>query len=117
MRGLSPDFVDSLQNGVLNPVLERTKRDSTLDFQIRGNYVNVYYRGGNLLKIEKINLSDKFRFLFDKEYVSKSKNELDLPEKTDIQGWVEYIPKLKHVMDVYFTTQRKKTKENFNNSS
>ena len=52
-RGLDPDFVDKL-----NEMYESCSwwrefvKDEDLFFAIRNNYINVYYRGNNLLKLE-----------------------------------------------------------------
>ncbi|MCP8323311.1 MAG: hypothetical protein L6N96_03940 [Candidatus Methylarchaceae archaeon HK02M2] len=110
MRKLSPDFIHELKLGDLNSILERVKDDNTLDFQIRDDYVNIYYRGGNLIKIEKLkSSSNKFMFSFDEKYARNTK--LRLPEKSDIKGWIEIIPQLKHMMDLYFTTLEKNERE------
>jgi len=42
----------SLLGGVLQPVLEAVKKDDTLMLGLRGTYVSIYYRGGELLKIQ-----------------------------------------------------------------
>jgi hypothetical protein len=55
MRQLSGNFYDDLisDNGLLHPLLERLKQDHTLMPAIRGKYINIYYRGGNILKVEE----------------------------------------------------------------
>ncbi len=54
MRKLSEQFMKDLvdSDGVLQPILTRVKKDSTLMLAIRENYINIYYRGGNILKIK-----------------------------------------------------------------
>lgn len=52
MRQLSCSLFRELKEGALHALLEFIKRDSSLDFQIRENYANVYYKGGNILKIK-----------------------------------------------------------------
>lgn len=53
MRKLSLNFMSDLKqrDGVLNPILERVKHDHTLMLAIRENYLNIYYRGGNILRL------------------------------------------------------------------
>jgi len=53
MRGISPQFMKDLKGGVLSPLLELVKADPTLDLQIRDGYINIYYRGGSLLRVEE----------------------------------------------------------------
>ena len=53
MRRLPKTFMNDLKNedGKLYPLLERIKKDDTLLLSIRNNYINIYYRGGNLVRI------------------------------------------------------------------
>ncbi len=53
MRMLSERFMGDLvqQEGLLNPILARVKKDQTLMIAIRENYINLYYRGSKLLRV------------------------------------------------------------------
>lgn len=55
MRELSKDFLNNLKSakGLLHPILERVEQDDTLMLAIRDNYINIYYRGGSLLKVKE----------------------------------------------------------------
>jgi hypothetical protein len=109
MRGLSDRFMDHLGNdtGLLNPITQRLRQDTTLDLQIRSDYINIYYRGGNLMKLS----------LVDGAYISKfdTKYRKDpsllmpaLPDvlktRRDVVRWVDAFQHLKLLMDVYFST-------------
>lgn len=50
-RGLSDNFMAALTGGVLTPLLDRVKADRTLCLEIREDYLNIYYRGGSLMRI------------------------------------------------------------------
>jgi len=52
-RRLSDQFMAGLKEGWLHPLLDRVKADRTLCLEIREDYVNIYYRGGNLLKVSR----------------------------------------------------------------
>ncbi|CAE6724037.1 hypothetical protein [Candidatus Nitrotoga fabula] len=52
-REISQPFMDALKNGLLKPILERVKHDETLMLALRGKYINIYYRGGNLIEIRE----------------------------------------------------------------
>jgi hypothetical protein len=69
MRGLSTTFITDLSGGLLNPILERVKNDSTLCLEIREGYINIYYRGGNIIEIREKKLG-KYYASFDVKYIS-----------------------------------------------
>ena len=55
-RGLhNAKFLKSFTEGKLKGLLDLVKKDDDLVFQIRNNYVNIYYKGGNIAKIESEN--------------------------------------------------------------
>jgi hypothetical protein len=70
-RALSRAFVDALKcdDGLLRPLLDRVKNDHSLMMALRGKYINVYYRGGSLMKVErKSEACDAFIISFDPNY-------------------------------------------------
>ena len=116
MRKLSGQFMRDLvdSKGVLQPILTRVKVDSTLMLAIRENYINIYYRGGNILKIKEHNKSN-YQASFDKQY---NKSGLLIPDspteisnQNDSRSWVDSLPIRKNIMDEYFSTQAKAERE------
>ena len=115
MRGLSRRFIDELKSGFLEPVLGLVLGDPTLCLEIRGNYINIYYRGGNILKLtEKVNVFDAS---FDWKYLNEdvTRVPINLPlklwAKSDVMAWIEAIPFLKHEMDLWFGKHPKDERE------
>jgi len=106
-RILDKNFVKELLAGSLKGCLEYVINDDTLDLEIRENYINIYYRGGNALKVNK-NGKD-YQYEFDDNYIKEtnpviSKAELDkLRNQPD---WNNYFPKAKQTMDFYFSKHR-----------
>ena len=53
-RSLSTEFLAKFEkNGEFANITEMVKYDPTLDFEMRGNSVMIYYRGGKILEIKK----------------------------------------------------------------
>jgi len=108
-RGLSDRFISDLKKGVLRPLLDRALDDATLDLEIRENYINIYYRGGSLLKVSPAPRRPScYVFKFDLNYFAKGKsslvrelNSVVTPED-GIAQWVQVIPTLKDTMDLWF---------------
>ena len=69
MRELSVSFFDNLvnDNGLLHTILERVKKDDTLMLAIRDGYINIYYRGGNILRIQEQG-NGTYQSSFDEHY-------------------------------------------------
>ena len=119
-RHLSPSFMDTLKSNTglgLNRLLQTILADRTLCLEIRENYINIYYRGGNLIKLEEKN--ENYTAFFDRNYLLDS-NSTSLPPvigKQKITGyedvtlWLDSIPVLKHEMDKFFGKRPKDERE------
>jgi len=108
MRQLSKEFIDDLKSktGILKPLMQFILNDDSLEFMIRDNYVNIYYRGCNLLKIEPSN--DTYKFTFDTNYLIYQIKELPNPiiDSDILKQWIEVLPYLKQNIDIYRTTKK-----------
>lgn len=120
MRHLSNNFLDDLanKNGFLHPILNRIKSDHTLMLAIRNDYINIYYRGGNMMKIEASKTKTNYKPIFNQEYCTKeTPPPNDLPstlcDTNDVKLWVKAIPYLKEVMDFYFANIKNKPEREF----
>jgi len=112
-RGISTEFVAELKNGSLRPVLSAVMRDDTLCLEIRQGYINLYYRGGSILRI-----GDKpngFSFAFDSRYCEHKTGRSDYSERIlrakTVSDYVELIPFIKAEMDWYFHEHPKLERE------
>lgn len=111
-RRLSLTFMEDLKSGSLHNILEYIQNDYTLDLEIRQNYVNIYYRGGNILKISE-KRANSYNYEFDKEYL----NALIFPTLSMISDykstfeWESYFPMMKQAMDFYFNKHPKTERE------
>jgi len=115
MRGLSRTFESALKSGFLKPVLKLVQGDSTLCLEIRKHYINIYYRGGNILKI--VEKGDVFNASFDRKYLIEDETRVPkevpstLAMPNDVNVWMEAIPFLKHEMDLWFGKHPKDERE------
>jgi len=116
MRGLTKEFLVTLKKGILVPVLEHVKQDKTLSLEIRKNYFNIYYRGGNILKVDWN--KGILHTYWDSGYVhdheeSQVPKELpsEIKKQSEAIAWVNAIPILKYEMDVWFCKHPKDERE------
>ena len=116
MRALSIKFMDDfLQlDGMLHPILARLKRDDTLMLAIRDGFVNIYYRGGNILEVSETK-KGFYRASFDEQYNKSGEVIPNLPKviktQDDAKGWVDAFPYLKYIMDGSFASSGKSERE------
>ncbi len=117
MRGLSISFLDSLKSGLLHPILNRIKNDDTLMLSIRKGYINIYYRGGNILKITE--RPNSFYFHFDKKYDLSNGHEVfnsltlqeTINDSNQVEKWVAAFASLKELMDFWLNKNPKLERE------
>lgn len=115
-RAISKDFMNNLlkPEGTLSPLLERVKKDHTLMLAIRDCYINIYYRGGNILRVTEHPEGFYIPF-FDEKYNELDKKIPDSPatiiSQEDVQIWVESFAERKNIMDEYFSAHGKAERE------
>lgn len=116
MRQLSAAFLNDLKDeqGVLHPIFKCIQSDDTIMLAIRQDYVNVYYRGGNLLRLNEQGYG-AYATSFDPNYNSVGLELPQLPSvittQTQAAEWVSGLPQLKRIMDIYFSMNRKPERE------
>lgn len=114
MRRLSENFLADLKNGLLQPILERVRQDNTLMLAIRDGYINIYYRGGNILRLREQSKGE-YKAAFDSQYNQFGKTIPNVPTEikntNDVRIWIESFPHLKEIMDFYFSAHPKPERE------
>ena len=116
MRELSETFMNDLLSldGSLLPILERVRHDHTLMLSIRDGYINLYYRGGNILRVSERG-KGVYDAFFEKKYNTIGRAIPDLPLRIENSGdsarWVHFFPHLKEMMDFYFSVHPKSERE------
>lgn len=116
MRGLSQRFMDDLNTGVLGPLRDRVLADRSLCLEIREDYINIYYRGGNLLKLSTG--PEGYVAFFDPEYAKGDGGALvqalpsaRLGNGADVEAWLAVMPTLKQAMDLFLGQHPKEERE------
>lgn len=132
-RGIhKKNFEQSLLTGKLSQMLNVINDDNQLDFQIRNNYLNIYYKGGNIAKVTSENSVsfNEFYFYLNMKEVPKKEIENnilicnDLKDKRDVliekfkQGsYIEYFAEAKKAMDEWLNRNSKQERMEQHNLS
>lgn len=117
-RGIHNEiFVKSLQNGHLKQMLSVINGDNNLNVQIRKDYLNIYYKGGNIGKVNSENSVEFDKFYFYTEMKEIPKKEIEnnaqiiknltikrnaLVLKFKQKLYAEYFREAKDIMDIWF---------------
>jgi hypothetical protein len=99
----------------LSRLAQAVRNDDTLLLALRGDSINIYYRGGSILRLERGGQGDYDAF-FDKNYARYSEDFLGVPTPTiatelDCLQWVRSFPCLKEVMNTFFVRHRRLERE------
>jgi len=93
-RALSDEFLCKLnpeKGGIYSPLVNRVRRDKDLDLEFRGNYINIYYQGHNILMLRQnggIEISD----VFTRNLAGFPKS---LKTSEGVAKYLELLPKIK----------------------
>ena len=112
MRGLNADFMEDLKSGMLRRLLDRVHLDRTLCLELRDDYLNIYYRGGNLLRLGR--RGDAYAAAFDVKYAKGAPLQVPptaLREPDHVTAWLDAMPHLKLAMDLYMGHHPKEERE------
>lgn len=106
-RKISNNMMSDFLSGKLKPLLEAVKMDDTLDLELRGDFVSIYYRGGSLFKITE--KDGDYIIYFNKKYCLTDTTTLD--EYPNVEKAVTNIPFYKQAMDWWFKKYPKYERE------
>lgn len=119
MRALNERIFEELKSGRLKPFADAVRTDTSLCMELRGDYVNIYYRGGNLIELRQ--RKDDITAFFDKKYF-RHRGTIEVPEAVenlprvihndeDVDRWLEASPVLKKAIDRTLSTRKKDERE------
>lgn len=106
MRSISGEFQEELKIGSLSKLLEYVLKDDTLCLELRRDFINIYYRGGRLFKID-----NKFNLTFDTKYHDLNNEDKKLNPNPCVEEAVNNIPFYKKAMDRWFNENPKYERE------
>ena len=113
MRALNDSFLNAfLEDGKLFPLLDLVRKDHTLCMELRGEYVEIYYRGGLLYKIDD-NEYGNYKIYYNENYkiLNKQNKNYKLKEVNSVSDAVKEVPIHKQDMDIYFSQNNKLERE------
>ena len=116
MRSLSDSFMHDLtdHDGSLFPILTRVQNDQTLMPAIRDGYINLYYRGGNLVRVSEKH-TGTYEATFDENYNIAGAVLSQCPQfiqnQQDTMQWVKSFSQRKEWMNTYFAIHEKPERE------
>jgi hypothetical protein len=104
MRTLSTQFLSDLKSGHLSPLLERVKSDLELDLNIRNDYINIYYKGHSVLRLDNN---------YSASIAQEFKNVMFLPQTlgspNEVSQYLAVLPSIKENVNQY----KSKTKSSY----
>lgn len=115
MRGINDRFINDLKTGCLAFFLNQVKlnRDK-LCLEIRDGYINIYYKGGNLLKTTQ--KKNGYSFYFDARYCLNKGDDtnyekLKVLNPSSIQDYIDNFELMMSEMDSWLEAHPKKERE------
>lgn len=94
MRKLSNTFMQALTSGVLAGLVTRVRQDKDLDLEIRDGYLNIYYKGNSLLKLDEL-ASNRYRMDVHPKFIGGLALPSYLDDETTTNSFLQAIPILK----------------------
>jgi hypothetical protein len=117
IRGLSDVFIRDLKSEILSPLLSAVHADATLCLQIRDESINIYYRGGSLLRVSRDKRGLYIPWFDLRYFLNKAPSAVQelchttINSKPGARKWVVLFPCLKHAMDLWFGKHPKEERE------
>lgn len=91
---------DLHDGGLLAPIVARVRADRSLCLALRAEYINVYYRGGSLVKLERA--PSGYTASFYPKYTGDDRpRSRTIRSPSDVSDWLASVPEIKQAVDMY----------------
>jgi hypothetical protein len=115
-QSLSNSLFSDLEHGKLRSLTAKVRADDTLMLAFRSNSINIYYRGGSILRLSCGKQSGSYAAHFDPNYAKSSPVDLpNLPmvitDAAHCEAWLQVLPALKEIMNSFFARNTKSERE------
>ena len=97
-RKISEKFLQELKEGRFSPVLQAVQDDDTLDLELRGECIIIYYRGGKILTLKE----DGMLMALDANY--QKFKEVDVTPS--LGNFEDYVQKAKKSINSYVSREK-----------
>jgi hypothetical protein len=94
MRKLSDSFMDALKTDFLAPLTVQVREDQDLDLQIREDYLNIYYKGNSLLKLDQVG-AGRYR----PDVHTKFTGGVEIPDFVDLDSTAAFINRVPQIKE------------------
>jgi hypothetical protein len=92
MRVLDKKFVHDLKpGGLFSPIVEAVINDTSLDFEIRDGYINIYFKGNSVLKLNENRTYEVHKKFLTGTGVTKT----NFSSSTDVSDFLNILPTIK----------------------
>jgi len=94
MRKISNQFMQDLEHGYLNSIIEVAINDPDINFEIRSGYINLYYKGHSILNLREL-VSNKYSINIHSKISLDAHIPDFLSSEQDVNSFIKHIPLLK----------------------
>lgn len=100
-RALTPRFKEDLKNGILSRLLQLVLQDRDLLLEIRSGYIDLYFKGNGLIKIEARQANASEYRVSTHEKFANDLAQVPLKDEQDVQELIRKLPDIKHQISIH----------------
>jgi len=94
MRKLSDSYLFQLKSGFLSGIVDLINKDYDLNFEIRNNYINVYFKGHSILNLREIR-NNRYSIQVHEKFIQGLNLPSALVDRHSTEEFIQAIPFIK----------------------